>query len=489
MEKLIAVVFAAWCALVLAAPAAAVDFGVTEDDGKSNPERVFAELADLGMTRNVVTITWDAARPAALPTEAEQLDRLVAHAETHEIEIVFAVYLKRSVAAPTTRVRVAQFATWAAEVARRWPSVRTFIGPNEPNQPRFWRPQFTRACANASGPAVVAALGAMYDALKSVDAGIQVLGSLSPRGNDRCKAKSNVSTSPVRFLAALGKAYRSGRGRTACRPLMDGLSFHPYPPRNQDSPAKGYVWPNAGLPDLARLKQAFWDAFRGTCQDTFEDGLPLHLNELGYQTRSPYKGYVGRENVTPVSERTQARFYAAAIARTACDPAVASLNLFHLVDEAPRDRFQSGLLRLGRTKKASYGAVKAAIAAAQEGCAGTWVYWSHATSVIGAKTVFGPMGRAARTRSFRLTALEGAAYTAGVFRAASAGQAARALAGRGASARPLLRARGTIKALARPAVRFRGKLEPGRYVYAVRLRAETNPSRTATFVSKAFTIR
>jgi hypothetical protein len=486
MKKLVAVVFAACCGLTLASPAAAVDFGITEDDGKSNPELVFAELSDLGMTRNVVRITWDAARPTALPPEAEQLDRLVAQAETHGVEIVFAVYLKRSVAAPTTRLRVAQLATWTAEVARRWPTVRTFIGPNEPNQPRFWRPQFTRACANASGPTVAAALGAMYDALKSVDAGIQVLGSLSPRGNDRCKAKSNVSTSPVRFLAALGRAYRSGRGRTACRPLMDGLSFHPYPPRNQDSPAKGYVWPNIGMPNLARLKQAFWDAFGGTCQDTFEDGLALHLNELGYQTRSPYKGYVGRENVTPISERTQGRYYAAAIARAACDPAVASLNLFHLVDEAPRDRFQSGLLRLDRTKKASYATVRAAIAAAKDGCAGTHVYWRPATSVIGARAMFGPLGRS--RRSFRITALEGATYTAGVFRAASAGQAARALAGN-ASARPVLRAKGTIKALRRPAVRFRGKLEPGRYVYAVRLRAETNTSRTATFVSRAFTIR
>ena len=83
-----------------------------------------------------------------------------------------------------------------------------------------------------------------YDALKGVDPALTVVGvGLSPRGNDRPTAKSNVSTSPVRFLAALGAWYRaSGRQR----PLMDGLSFHPYPNVATDPLSRGYAWPNAG---------------------------------------------------------------------------------------------------------------------------------------------------------------------------------------------------------------------------------------------------
>jgi hypothetical protein len=469
------------CALTVTSEAAALGVGITDDDPKSNPEFFYSQLVELGMTRNVVRVTWDAAEPAALPQEAEQLDRLVASAERHGIEVVFAVYVRRATAVPTTRIRAAQLATWAAAVARRWPEVRTWIGPNEPNQPRFWRPQFSRACANASGAAYATALGAMYDALKTLDPGIEVLGSLSPRGNDFCRARSNVSTSPVRFLAALGKAYRRGRARGECAPLMDGLSFHPYPPRNQDAPAKGYVWPKIGLPDLARLKQAFWDAFRGTCQLTFEDGLPLHLNELGYQTASRRPGYRGRENVTPISEARQGSFYAAAIARAACDPAVASLNLFHLVDEADRARFQSGLFRIDRTRKASYGPVRAAVARAESGCAGRSAFWRPVRRVIGGQAEFGRLGRSSPKRtawSFRVLAREGASYSAGVLRA-----------GDPPTATPVLRASGTLRAQVRLLVRFRGRLEPGRYVYAVRLRAETNASRTATFVSKAFTVR
>jgi hypothetical protein len=433
------------------------------------------------MTRNVVRITWDAARPTALPQEDAQLDRLVAHAEARGVEIVFAVYLKRSTAAPTTRVRAAQLATWAAAVARRWPTVQNWIGPNEPNQPRFWRPQFTRGCVNASGADYAAALGAMYDALKTVDPAIDVLGSLSPRGNDLCAARSNVSTSPVRFLAALGKAYRRGRARGVCKPLMDGLSFHPYPPRNQDSPAKGYVWPKVGLPDLARLKQTFWDAFHGTCQATFEDGLPLHLNELGYQTASRRRGYRGRENVTAIGEPTQGRFYAAAIARAACDPAVASLNIFHLVDEAERPRFQSGLLRIDRTRKASYGPVRTAIARAQRGCAGRLVNWRPARGVSGAVADFGRLGRSSPKRTawgFRVEAREGASYTAAIRRAGSL-----------PTATLVLRASGKLRAQVRLLVRLRGRLAPGAYVYAVRLRAETNRTRTVAFLSKPFTVR
>ncbi len=37
----------------------------------------------------------------------------------------------------------------------------------------------------------------------------------------------------------------------------------------------------------------------------------------------------------------------------ACDPSVAALNLFHLLDEDDRDRFQSGLIRADGSPKDS----------------------------------------------------------------------------------------------------------------------------------------
>ena len=72
---------------------------------------------------------------------------------------------------------------------------------NEPNQPAFLRPQFGPSGANVSAAVAGAFLAAGYDALKAVDPTIVVIGlGLSPRGNDRPTAPSNVSTSPVRFL-------------------------------------------------------------------------------------------------------------------------------------------------------------------------------------------------------------------------------------------------------------------------------------------------
>src|SRR5919205_1214542 len=100
---------------------------------------------------------------------------------------------------------------------------------------------------------------------------IDVIGlGLSPRGNDNPRAASNISTSPVRFIHDLGVAYRAS-GRT--RPIMDELAFHPYPnPSSADDPLfEGYQWPNAGVPNLARIKQAVWDAFAGTAQPTFAE--------------------------------------------------------------------------------------------------------------------------------------------------------------------------------------------------------------------------
>ena len=70
----------------------------------------------------------------------------------------------------------------------------------------------------AAGPEIVAQSRAgCYDAIPPT--GKKVVGiGLSPRGNDNPLAPSNVSTSPVRFLRALGAAYRA-TGRKA--PIMD----------------------------------------------------------------------------------------------------------------------------------------------------------------------------------------------------------------------------------------------------------------------------
>src|SRR4029079_10586227 len=126
-----------------------------------------------------------------------------------------------------------------------YPTVKQYVVLNEPNQPAFLRPQFARNGVIISAAKAGLFLAAGYDALKAADPAIRVIGlGLSPRGNDLPTATSNVSTSPVRFLAALGAWYRA-TGRT--RPLMDGLSFQPYPDQATDPLDRGYRWPKAGF--------------------------------------------------------------------------------------------------------------------------------------------------------------------------------------------------------------------------------------------------
>jgi len=477
MAKPLLLLFAGALALGTAAPAAAVDIGFTEDEVKSTPGALYAQMAEIGATKSVISISWDADNPTALPPDTGQIAALLPVAAANGVSVTFAVYQKKA-AGLSSPAALAQFGTWIASVARTFPAVREFIGPNEPNQPRFWQPQFNPDCTNASAAAYLAAMATMYDALKGVDGGIKVTGlALSPRGNDDCSAPSNVSTSPVRFLIALGKAYRVSGRRT---PIMDGLSFHPYPNVNTDPPSRGYVWPNVGVPNLDRMKQAFYDAFNGTGQPaTFGGAFRITVDELGWQADTASSGaYNGVENVPTVDEATQARYYSEAIELLRCDPAVEAISFFHLVDEADRDRWQSGVLRADRSRRPSFDAVKSAIAGAGAPCRRP-VAFQPSITVQGATPKWGKLkGRSSPKRtywSFHVTAAEEATYTATIRRKGST--------------RAVLTAKGKVKAKHTPLVRFpKRKLKPGSYVYAITLRATTNTGRVARFTSPPFRV-
>ena len=161
---------------------------------------------------------------------------------------------------------------------------------------------------------------------------------------------------------------------------MDELSYHPHPSLATDKLETGYPWPNAGIPNLARVKQAVWDAFHGTAQPTFEEaGMPrgplrtlkLRLNEVGWQVGIPpahRSAYYGTESVVTTDEGNQAAIYGNLIPLLACDPAVKSALFFNLVDEENLDRWQSGLLRADWTRRPSYAIVKGSILAGQTRC-------------------------------------------------------------------------------------------------------------------------
>ena len=429
---------AAFCgALALAASASATPlFGVSDDRGKYDDDGgawFFSELAAVGLTTNKMTVNWDPSRPDVI-VEKPFLDRSIPQAEKFGIHLSFGIHIGKARAITSSPKALDQFTAWLQQLARTYPQVTEYVVGNEPNLTRFWQPQYDRRGRGVSGIAFAGFLARSYDALKDVNPNITVVGvGLSPRGNDMPRAKSNVSHSPVKFIRGLGIGY----GRMARnKPLMDVFGFHPYPARDRDPLARGYRWPNAGVANLDRVKQAIWDAFHDTAQPTFAEGpqplrapaqepippilppippptipplpgpdpppvdppvepepepevppLTFKLDEVGWQVAIPTtsrRAYYGRESVRPTTERTQAQIYGQLVRKIACDPSVDKLLFFGLVDEPNLDRWQAALVRADRTRRPAWATVRSAV---QAGCTSSPVVWRHTEKVVGAKVV------------------------------------------------------------------------------------------------------
>jgi hypothetical protein len=480
---------------------AGLDVGLTEDAGKTGDGGVsfFATLDDVGLTVNRVSINWDAANPTTIGGEAE-LAAWLPQAQAAGTRIIFAVAPLDAHGLTATPGAKTQFAAFVGQLARTFPSVKDYVIGNEPNQPRFWAPQYSDTGTPLAAAQYLPVLAASYDALKAVDPTINVIGvGLSPRGNDQPFGKSNRSRSPVRFLHDLGVAYRATH-RT--KPLMDELAFHPYPQPQQGPPSVRYAWPTAGLANLDRIKQAVWDAFNGTAQPTFaETGkaatkpLRFDLDEVGWQV-APLPAlaamYTGVETAGTrlISEQDQATYYGQTITLAECDPTVRMLSFFHLTDETDLDRWQSGLERADGSHRPSYDTVKQTIAQTHGNCQSAPAAWRHATGVILPVVAWGSLKPQPRKRtrwSFAAGAGEEAGFQAGLFKA---GPSKTVLGKRLATGRPkpLLASRGLIEAASRLVYLPSRRLKPGVYVYAIRMTATMNPSRATVFVSRPFRV-
>ena len=468
-------------ACLAAGTARAAEFGANDDTGKylaDTSGQFFTDMAATGLATNVITLKWDPMQPDAIP-DRDRLDAALPLAEAAGVRVVFAVYGARPTVFTDEGATPKQFADWVSLLAQNYPQVKRFVIGNEPNQPRFWRPQFDDAGQQTSAKEFGRVLAASYDALKAIDASITVVGiGLSPRGNDRPYAPDNVSTSPVRFLKALGEWYRAS-GRRA--PLMDALSFHPYPSSNRDGLEHGYAWPNAGVADLGRIKLAIWDAFNKTPQMTTANGLKLYLDEVGWQVGTGgVSGYTGAENVPVTDEGTQARLYGDLVRMLACDPSVAAVNFFGYRDELDRLGFQAGLVRADGSIRPAEEAVRLAVAETAGGCLGELKGWRVTRGVVGGAVTF-------TGASFVPTAREQVVYRAALFRAGTAStRIERELTARRPSAATK---QGTVRANGVPRITFSTRqLLPGRYVVAVRLAAWANPTRAKVFLGRPLVV-
>ena len=368
---LIALVFA----LVLAAPATAAPrllVGATEDASlqvdplAAKAKMDLARLAGFNAIR--VSAVWSKGQRAPSDDYLLALKNASAGADLNGIKIILSVW-QTSRNTPLTATERADFVAYTSTIARELPGVKDYIIGNEPNLNLFWWPQFGPKGENAAAIAYTKLLAESYDALKAIDANINVIGgSVSPRGGDNPNAPRKTH-SPTTFIPDMGAAYRAS-GRT--KPLMDSFAFHPYGDNSSQIPEfKRPRSTSVGLGDYDKLVALLGKAFDGTAQNG--STLPILYDEYGIDTKVAGHAksgvYAGREPSTtkPVDERTQADFYRRALVLATCQPTVIGLLFFHVTDERDLDRWQSGVYYADDTPKASLARVRTAALAARGG--------------------------------------------------------------------------------------------------------------------------
>ena len=481
MKKLSVALTLAGAALILAGTASAnLSVGVNDDASKDPAVSswFYSTMQSVGLKINTITVLWDEGAPTEI-AGASAIDQAVTNAIASGVTIELDLYPVHSTAftggkkcAPSSDPeacgdtnKIQQFASWAASVANRFPSVNKFVVMNECNQPRFVNPQWDSAGNNQSAEICGRALAAAYDAIKSVGSSKFIWGvGLSPRGNDSPNAASNSSTKPVTFLAALGSWFKSFAQKTGrANGLMDGFDFHPYPVPQTQPFAQGYSDPKeASVTNLGRIYQAFYDAFHGSPQKTIGQqaggGTPVSLNETGIQTGSSGKfGYSGAEvSATSAggvsgqfaSQTYQASWYKQMLDLLSCDPNIQFVNIFHLIDESALEGWQSGLYFVDQSAKQSAQTIRDWIAQSGGNCRATVHSWTPAIlsaaiarTVTATKTVttkskanVTALASAAKAKAAKLKAAKGAAAKAAAVAAKAAKEKAASAAAANAAA-------------------------------------------------------
>jgi hypothetical protein len=347
--------------------------GATEDNVRSlNPliaksKMDMAALAGLDTVR--MSILWQPGEQRLGGDDETVLRNASAAAQLDGVRLVVSIYPRDWRSAPLSSGARGQFASYAASIAKEFPAIRDFIVGNEPNLNLFWMPQFGMDGSDLAARSYELLLAHTYDALKLVSDDVNVIGAaLASHGQDKPRSL-RPTHSPTAFIKDLGAAYRATK-RT--RPIMDMFAIHPYLIPSRLPPTFAHpLTTTIGVADYPKLVRLLTAAFRGTAQRG--ETLPIVYDEFGYQSKIPqalrfvYSNLGSKAAADAITESLQATYYAKAFALAACQPTVAGMLIFHVVDERDARAWQSGLYYGNGRPKTSLPAVRAAALAAQSG--------------------------------------------------------------------------------------------------------------------------
>jgi len=328
--------------------------GVNEDAVKSR-EGISSVANALGLGYYRVTQAWHPGQTKPSPSDTASLDATVRNAGSQKI--LLNVFGSAS-AAPNTASERAAYCSFVSTVLDRYPQIRAVNVWNEANLSYFWKPQFNRNGSSAAPADYEALLARCYDTIKSGHMSVRVFTSISPRGNDNPRARSNISHSARNFIAKLGQAYRGSHRRAR---IFDNWGQNIYGSSSSERPWVRHRR-DIGQGDYPRLLSYLRSAFGSTRQPIpGQNDVRIWYLENGFQTgvgaKSSYYGNseTDRAVVAPLGGRLdQASQLTDAIRLAYCQPAVGGFFNFLLADETSLRGWQSGILYPDWTPKPSY---------------------------------------------------------------------------------------------------------------------------------------
>ena len=299
----------------------------------------------------------DPTNPADPAYDWATYDRATQYANQYGLKVLFSIWgtpdwangAKGPRVAPSNAIDLQNFAyaaarrysgTYLGPDRRLLPPVRLWLAWNEPNNPAFLVPQFTRQSGKwviQSATAYAKICNAVYSGVHlSAYAGEQVAcGGTSPRGNNAASS-GRASVSPIAFLRAVAK---TGKVR------FDAWAHHPYYGKSSEEPDKEPPRPSNGAPTtaitLGNLNSLVSEVTR------LFGKKRIWITEYGYQTNPP-------DSQFGVSWATQAKYMKMSYTIARANPHVDMFIWFLLRDEPNLGGWQSGVMDVAGKKKPSY---------------------------------------------------------------------------------------------------------------------------------------